>query len=1135
MEFNIAQTSAITNEQSLVVIAAGAGSGKTRVLTERIMYLLEKAFHEPASNIAATIEEVAAITFTEKAAREMKDRVRKRISEKEALAQTEAEAAFWREQKELVERAHISTFHSFCQQLLGQYAMAAKLPPKIRIIDEVEAKQLKRDVLKKHLQDVEFTASAKEFFSYMSKDQFISTMEDIHASISELVIGEDAVLQLQAEDMLHAQIEAVKEKQRKKVEAFHRAALDLLPQFPPAEGLTKAQAGHVERLQEAFLSPPSPSRPNEYMDWLIGVMPKRTDKKWEEAIPALFQLFEEHWKPLKDDWKAIGGEVEMDETTSLLLGHFLDLLGDFHLAYKREKELRGVVDFSDLQQKAVSLLLNKEIQEACQKQFRHMLVDEFQDTNRLQLEMLERINPSYRFIVGDTKQSIYRFRGANVRLMNELEQAAVEQENAEAIEMNINYRTCKPIIDGVNALFQSAMTDHITESYQTRYAALSANREAEQPGQKQMELLLLNKEETEEEADPYEALAHRINEMITSQQPRVFKGESWQAPAFKDMAVLIPARTDLLKLERAFSKQNIPYTVYGGIGFYERQEIIDFITLLRWMNRPFEDVYVLSLLRSPLIGLTMNDFVTIAKQKEATQSFADYLYQLSESPPKTGLVDSDDLPPQQVLDAALKLKEWLLNYVPFSIKGSPGETFDRMIKETGLVHSLLIQSNGLQKVKNVEKLIQMIEQSHLRSLEEIIHFIDERMALNDKEGEAEMERTEGDAVNIMTIHASKGLEFPIVYLPQLERSVQGDKGSVRFDAKLGVVWSLEEETDNLEVRPKKLVTPGFELVKESAGLEAEEESKRLFYVAATRAKDYLVMIGNGDGAKKSWLHLLEEARDCGPLEDYITVVNEISKQLPHHAEKRVYKGTELAEKKEVLYPLSVSEIMTFIHQPEEYYEKYVLGVNESRRLRSDVAADQETRVSHVDPAVVGTLVHRACELRDYGFRAEEAITEAMNYVDELNDTASVKDSYEQEVTELMETYNEAQQKELGTPVKNEWSFATEIAGAEVIGEIDKIVEKDGCLHIIDFKTNRIKQSGSEWLAVYDVQLYLYKMAYEQETGHHISTMSLYVLRDKEQPLHTIRVEEEKEESIKKAIQRLVHLRKSNADLTDYVM
>ncbi|WP_100373597.1 UvrD-helicase domain-containing protein [Bacillus sp. FJAT-45037] len=1112
MDFNSAQKKAIENKHPLVVISAGAGSGKTRVLTERIMYILEKAYHEPSSSLGATIEELAAITFTEKAAREMKDRVRKRLAKKELEALTTEEADYWKTQKELVERALISTFHSFCQQLLGQHAMAANLPPTIRIIDEVEARQLKRETIKTLMQNIEFTSVANEFFQYMSKDQLISVIEEIHANISELVVGEEAITQLDPDQMLEKQTEAMIMKQQERVSQFHHEAQRLVREFPSGEDLTKAQQAHVERLIEAFQAQASPTTPNQYIAWLQDIMPKRTDKKWEETVPALYELFEEHWKPLKEDWKSIGGEVEIDEVAQELLGKFVSLLGQFHLRYKKEKDKLGVVDFSDLQQKAVALLEIDHVKKSCQQQYKHMLIDEFQDTNRLQLEMLNRIQPVYRFIVGDTKQSIYRFRGANVRLMNELEKEASEQTHADAIDMNINYRTCRPIIQGINELFSSAMSQEITESFQTRYTALEADRESED-AEKLIELIVLPEDEDEtDEINLYDQLASRVTEMVRSGKPRIMRSEEWQAPMFKDIAVLIPARTNLLKLERALSKKQIPYTVYGGIGFYDRQEVIDVLALLRWLNRPFEDSHLLAILRSPLIGLTMNDFLTISEEKEESQSYSEFMYNWSEG---------EWVAPNHIKEALKTIQAWVNRYVPLSAAESMSDVIYQLLVDIGFIHSILVETNGLQKVKNVEKILSMIDQYQALTLEELLQMIDERMALSDKEGEAEMERSEGNALHIMTVHASKGLEFPIVCLPQLERPVRGDSGKIRFHPQLGLVMNVEEEAEQLGEKKIQRATPGYELVKDESSQEAEEEAKRLFYVATTRAKDYLFMIGKEPGAKKSWLHLVDEAKKTSGLEQYVIEASHIPEQAAHQPTVEIYHKAPISSQKEVLLPLSVSEIMTFMEDPNEYYDRYILGIQDTRwhRERQEESTD---RKNAIDPTLLGTIVHRACELRDYGFQTEAAIYEALLLVEDLPQ----KEHYLDEIKKLMEAYSDEQKEALGRPVANEWSFAVELAGAEVIGEIDKVVRRDGLLHLIDFKTNQVHKAGREWLKKYDVQLHLYKMAYENVTGMEISSMSLYLLRDQEQPIHAFNDNPEKTQHILDAITKLVYLKKT---------
>ncbi|TWI57135.1 UvrD-helicase domain-containing protein [Halalkalibacter nanhaiisediminis] len=1113
MQFNDAQRQAITSVQPLVLVSAGAGSGKTRILTERFVHLCELRLEDKDNAAGATVDEMVAITFTEKAAREMKDRIRKRLAEKEAEASEERARAFWQEQKEAVERAHISTFHSFCQRLLSQHAMAANLPPKTRVLDDMEARRAKRTIMKSLLEERHFLERATPLLEVMSKQQLMESIEQIHDDIREFVIGEEAISYLHVTDMLKTQSAAKKQKQLESVQVFHQQALRCVAAFPPSDELTKAQQNHVDRIKDAFSTLSEPSEPESYITFLNEIMPSRSDKKWNEKAPALYELYVDYWKPLKDSWKDIGGDISIDEQITVYVQSIVDLLQEFAVRYAREKEQVGALDFTDLQQKAVALLTNPMIKEACQRQFRHMMVDEFQDTNRLQLAMLERIEPMFQFIVGDQKQSIYRFRGANVALMNEREDIAVKEEWAEAILMNTNYRTSAPIIEAVNKLFAHAMTSVRTKAYETVYTPLTAGRNGERENEKRVELTVLPKDE-ERETNTYQALANRMSEMIQLGLPHVQKGDVWVRPTWGDIAILIPARSHLLTLEKALNNLGIPYVVSGGIGFYQRQEIIDFVTLLRWLNRPFEDVHLLAILRSPLCGLTVADFLAMKEGLDETEAFYQLMYEEEHS--------SFDRLPSAIKEASQLVKGWLERWTPFRFHQSLKDILMELFSDTGLRSSLLLQTNGLQKVRNVEKLIEVIVSSNHMELETILAELDERMLLSEKEGESEVERIDGDVVQIMTVHASKGLEFPIVCLPHLDRNIRGDKGRIRFHPELGIVFNLEKEGEELDDKLIPYQTPGYSIVKDLADAEAREESKRLFYVAMTRARDYLYMIGEESNAYDTWLKLVETAMEETELESKVIKSEESQAQSRFEKVSESYSLPKRVQKQEMPLSLSVSEVLTFIKDPLEYFNRFVVGLPfaESKEDLDHTLKEK----SIVDPSRLGTLVHRACELRDYGLSIEGAITAALSEEEEIIDSAT----YEIEMSRLMGNYTDEQREQLGNVIANEWSFIVNIEGVELIGEIDKVVVKNGKLAIIDFKTNKIKSSGEELLEFYRPQLYLYKMAYEEQTGEKIDSTSLYVLRDAIQPLHTVVVKQGEEDAVRVAIQTIKSLRISRA-------
>lgn len=1104
MTFNREQRRAITSLKPFILVSAGAGSGKTRVLTERFVYLCELHLNDPNDEAGATVDEIVAITFTEKAAREMKERIRKRLAEKEEQSADETSRQFWREQREKLEYANISTFHSFCQKLLQQHALFIDLPPRFRILDEIEAMKRKQAILKRLFAEPAFFETALPLFDYMSVPSLSRTLVSIHDYIREHTVGENVIFSLRSEKMLETQLALKKLKQRELIQSFHPHAVRCVEQFPPLETLKGAQRTHVNDIKDVFSFLDAESDPNEYVETLLAVMPKKRDNRWKEAVPSLWELYETHWKPFLATWKEINTSADDESDVVERMDAFVALLQRFASEYQTEKDRRGELDFSDLQQKAITLLDNEEIRERLREKYRHVMVDEFQDTNVLQLTVLERIDPKYQFIVGDEKQSIYRFRGANVRLMNEKEEEAKRRHDADAIVMNRNYRTIQPIIEAVNELFSFVMTSERTAPYETVYTPLIAERAGEEPA---VELTVIDDETSEQSA--FQALASRLVEFVESGRPLIEKGGKRVEPSWSDIAILIPSRTKLLELERALEEANVPYVVHGGIDFFHRQEVVDFMTILRWLNRPFEDVHLLALLRSPLFGLTLADFYSLKQQLEEHESFYELVYNRSD--PRR------DQLPAPLKEACEKLAHWLETWTPFPIESTIEEALTTLFHETGLRQALLIERNGLQKVRNVEKLIALLAESRAVELETLIVELDALVAVGEKEGEAEVENVDGDFVHIMTVHASKGLEFPIVCVPSLERSLRSDRDSVRFHEEYGIVFQFKKEETTI-------VTPGFPIVKEIAEREALEEFKRLFYVAMTRARDYVYLIGAETNAKKSWLSFVKAAIEEKKLDRTIVRRDQASKKTAKQEERPDFHVPTIVKKPEDIPTFSVTEIVRYIDDPDAFITEHLFNLPSVDERKSSPLMERKNEGA-VDPSLIGSLVHRACELTDYGMTIDAAIYAALN-------EREIKplSLYEREIKALMANYDEEMRRALGNVVANEWTFATIIEGAEVVGEIDKIVEKDGRRMIVDFKTNSIRSSGRELVDWYRPQLHLYKLAYEAVTGENIDAVALYVFRDKNEPLHVIELRESDEQKLRQAIRSMVQLIQNNKTL-----
>ncbi|WP_054710646.1 3'-5' exonuclease [Bacillus sp. JCM 19041] len=573
----------------------------------------------------------------------------------------------------------------------------------------------------------------------------------------------------------------------------------------------------------------------ELIEKIASLMPSRVSKAWEEKIPSLFRLYEGYWKPFKKEtWPKMS--TNWDKSFSIHEA-FCVLVKAFLQRYDEKKQKLSAWDFGDLQQKALDLLKHQSIELG----FKHILVDEFQDTNHLQLALIEHIQPNYVFYVGDEKQSIYRFRGSDVTIMNNLAEKAALQGEEAFIELSENYRTAPQLVSFVNSLFAVAMERQENgPAYATGYSNLSAGRPSFIDSEALASMHVLNEEE------PMQSFASLLKEKLQAGTIIVEDQSAVRTAKWSDVCVLLPSRTVLPDLEEAFLNSGIPYRVNGGVGFFEKQEVIDFLALLNWLRRPYEDAYVIALLRSPLFGLTFSDLLEINNEKSEDLSLASFLslegvYQSFKSN-------------NRIYEGLRQYDDWLGIFLPFVPTGSITDALQKLFEETGLRYVVLSQQNGLQKVKNIEKLIRIFSQMNVSSLEAMCTQINLYIGASTYTAEAESERSIDEAVTIMTVHASKGLEFPVVCLPQMDRKRRPDTDAFRFHPQMGIVFQLKGNETTYE-------SPLFMQIKKEMDERGEEEAKRLLYVALTRAEDYCLLAAADLDRSRSWMELIVTAKE----------------------------------------------------------------------------------------------------------------------------------------------------------------------------------------------------------------------------------------------------------------------------------
>jgi ATP-dependent helicase/nuclease subunit A len=1139
MKFNPEQETAIFSEKPLVVISAGAGSGKTRVLTERYVHLCEQKLQERLGNscspIGAAVEEIVAITFTEKAAREMKDRIRGRIEAKRLtvekaypVAEQQKAREFWQEQKEALDGALITTFHSFCHKLLHEYAFEADVTPNFTVLDDVQSKLIQIDIFEEMYESPDYHQVWRPLYNYYTRNQLKDAIKAVYSQMKEIITSVSSIESFfDCEQIIAIQLSTIETARKAVLEQFYENAKPFVMEFDEEEKVHKSIVNHF-----AAIGNSSFENPEVLYSELVEAMPKRIVSSWKEKNPPLYELYEQFFKPLKETWKNFKGPTEEEiEEIKEIIKLFAHMLAVFHEKYDARKRERAALDFSDLQQRAIALLENEAVQVACRQKYKHMMIDEFQDTNQLQMNMLRFIQPAFQFVVGDGKQSIYRFRGADVSLMKELVEHSKQDSNSDFINMSTNYRTCDSIIEFVNQAFGEIMGGEETVSdlsYKINYTTINSHRNGEEERKRRVELITVPVEEETEDSEEeqeglfteYEVITNRMLGLLEEKPLIVADKDTWRAPEWRDFAILIQARTKLAKLEKALKDKGVPYVVYGGIGFYEKQEVRDMLTLLEWINRPWEPLYILSLLRSPLFGVSVEGFLTIDECLEEERSLASYIYE--------GIFANDQSISEELKRSLTKLKHFYESWVPYTPQVAMKDYLEELLLESGLKAMLLLQRNNIQLIRNVEKLIAVLAEFQTSSLDELLKQVKQLAALSEKEGEAEVELAEGNMVHIMTVHASKGLEFPIVFLPDLAKGPKGDSGTIRFDKDVRLAVQYKKEIDPLKT-PAEKSSPSFKAIKARSKDQAIEEAKRLFYVAVTRAKDYLVLSTLEKTTSHSWYDMLLKAIEKnGHIQTYIQEIAHVPESEKWEDTGVPYEPAMLIERDLTSESFSVSEIMAFINDPLNYYYKYIVKIEDHWLEEKSNEVEIGRSDEQLSGATLGTAVHRVCELLDYGYDYDDAKEEALAMVeDELE-----KGRYEKALEELINNYRVLEKLNIGTTVANEWPFNVEIEGIQVIGEIDKIVKKDGLYHLIDLKTNK-SQNYEQLISYYTPQLYLYKMAFEKEYKQKVSQLSLFFMRGGADGFRTIDYHQEAEAQLKKVIINMTSLKQAKAGKKEY--
>ena len=775
------QKKAVQTVGKNILVSAGAGTGKTRVLVERVLHLLRTQ--------QATLTELLVLTFTEKAANEIKTR----------LSSSFREGGLERPRRDL-EKAAISTFHGFASRLLKEHPIEAGVDPDFRVIETEQSELLKEEAMREMI--AKLYAEKKESFELLP------------------VYGEDA-----ARDGILKVLTAARHEGKNLRDFFlENGKKEQEISAKREKELPRAAQTLLEKLEEIDAEAWGRFLGNKTWDWKTF----RDFKDWSALYKGKRKAGWKEWRALLEDLAAL----RLGPLAAPWKEKFESLALAFEAAYSAKKKEKGFLDFDDLQMKAVKLFRGekpalRKLRQRYQRKFKFILVDEFQDTNFLQMEFVELLSSGNNlFMVGDFKQSIYGFRGAEPGIFLAKEKLYADGVEGERIFLVESFRSDPPVLDFVNGFFKTLWAED-PFPFEPLVANPSTLRRCESVPAVEVLVTELKEDEDMRCARLREAraIAARVCELH----------EKDKIP-YGDIAVLFQAMTLSGIYEDAFKSVSVPYFIVAGRGFYEQPEIQDMMSFLSHLERPLADIPLAATLRSPLFHITDDTLFWLSRQAKEKHEDAPLYHAV-----KTFESVKEIFPDQRTrLEAFLRLRRALgdlKDRIPLS------ELIDKILEGTGYELSVLMDPRGVRRYANLKKLIAMVreyETYERMSLAAFLNILKRLKAQEVRESEAQIAlETSVEAVRMMSVHAAKGLEFPVVFVADMgHQGSRSDSKAVIAHAADGYAMQVPDENDSQMQKPYF-----FQWVDREIAKRDEEEWKRLFYVAVTRVKSRLFLSG----------------------------------------------------------------------------------------------------------------------------------------------------------------------------------------------------------------------------------------------------------------------------------------------------
>jgi ATP-dependent exoDNAse (exonuclease V) beta subunit len=1060
-----------------MLVEAGAGTGKTTVLVDRVVHLLAEGH--------ADVRDIAVITFTEKAAAELAARLRERLEDERATTDA-ARAARIEAAIAGLNVAHIETIHAFAASILRERPVEARIDPNFTVLDTLPA-QLELE---------------RAYDEWMTDEM---ATDPPPAALS---------------DALDLGLEFARIREAAQLLETHRDLLPLAPyERPPVDVhatvdfVTEAGAELAGMTQLCHDESDGALANIARIVQLAGTL--RALRDTPESLPrAIVQTeklrtndgSQKHWRTA-DDCRHVKAIIEdvvkaMRECASAIKERasaaVIEWLQGFAIEYERRRRAAGIATFEDLLIWSRDLLRdNIDVRRYFQRRYRHILIDEFQDTDPLQVELLLYIcmdgdgdawtaplRPGSLFAVGDPKQSIYRFRRADIAMYDRVRATVFGDDVRHIVQ---NFRSSAPIIDWVNRTFARLLV--VEDGVQAEHRDLVAHPEFSGDASA---VTLVRGTVDASGGGAIQELRRAEASALASLVRDAVEGGAWllrdgAVARYRDVTVLVPTRTDLHLYEDAFARAGVPYRHEGGRSFFKRQEVLELVALLRAIDDPADAVAAIAALRSAAFGCSDEDLVRFRS--------AGHRFDTISSP----------------ADAEGPVAESLRTLRDFANRRHTHTLPDlvrAVIDETRLVEFAMLQRDGDQTGANLMKVIDLARafvDAGAGGLRAFVRWLRENIARTADETDASISEDTDDVVRIITIHAAKGLQFNVVVFANMvtdrvdRTQAIADRVRRRLHVKLGS-------------RDKGFVTPGFVAASDHELRHTLAEEVRLLYVAATRARDRLVVplfVKASDRAPtdppKSLNDLLRRSGACDGADaiDPATLT-----RLPEDAPlwrrpmvegvEDAMRGAALAgrlaweEQHEALLgaasmPLDVRTASGL----KDAWERAYVGDDGVRRGRAvDFGNAVHALLERIDLADEAAVPRAAAAIAaEFGLRGREREIERVT----LN---AMRAGCVQRALRSPRLLRETPFALALPPVDGSARFAE--------GQIDLLFEEEGALVIVDFKTDAVRAADVPSRAEeYRAQALVYAHAAHAATGMPVREVILLFARVPEEHRFTV--------------------------------